>query len=1011
MHSSDATPPLDESDFIALSKVLQEPATPPPPLVRPASPTDGTVHSWLMHQGKSRGEWSRGWFVLKGPWLHQYASQRSSQPRASFYVSFAMVESLSQSRETDSISNEMSSLHHAAFEELTYTLRITVYTPTNVKLLSASSGPALHAWYDGLRAEVALHTEPEALQAKERAAEALHPVLTAQLLSEEAARGARFWRRAIARAPTAEADPRRSVPMAKAGNLKLLTLARDGAAGGADGESCIGGDRGSGDSGVGVGVGGGEGAGRGSPSRLTTSLTKRSEPRRLRERKLNKLYVCLLGEWLYFYDEAPLTNGHNANGHAGACGAGRALPWKGCLHLAYATVTTLHDERGGGRRAFQGRAFELMTPLRTLVFLARHTVDRDAWVSALCAAQEGRVLGTLPASPSVLDVYHDALADALRNAPTAAPLELLLAHPLGRWHFGRYLDEIASGNVTDAASIIAAAIAAAANPNYSPSRSLSPTQQREEAHELRAALEVLETIAEYKRCAQGHARQEVVARIESAWVAVMHDALFKNAIKSAIKDVIKDADYFGADDETFAPVEKIILRQASRHVEAFRISAHHGALHGHLAPKQLRIWRAGASSGAAASAEAPTPQPTPRFGNLPELSAASASRRSASWRSESDANTTLSSLDAYQPCGVYSLEGTIVLGRADPPPPPKDRHQSKQHVTYRYVQLWQPGDDGKVSRTHCRIDCGALAVQVTDLGSARGTHLGTADGELVRARMWLPGEALFVGAYRLEYKLDTAPQPPNDPVRPSRRSLLKRFVAVTALVSRRAPRSSVSTRLAPPELYPPSGAPSPLHCNGSALRAWSPTSARPQLSSPRPLACGCGGSDEQRAPGRATEEVVTDAINYRLRAKQISLRRLPTAATEAAGAAPTDTATGAAPTEAAGEAPTEAAGAGKVGPNEPPIRFEFGPGPLGIGLSDAVGGGAFIAEVHAGGAAEQQGMRVGCFILALAGIDVRHVDKRMMGKIIGALPRPLEIVTSLPPAPSSDLASERRRHD
>ena len=38
MHSSDATPPLDESDFIALTKVLQEPATPPPPLVRPASP-------------------------------------------------------------------------------------------------------------------------------------------------------------------------------------------------------------------------------------------------------------------------------------------------------------------------------------------------------------------------------------------------------------------------------------------------------------------------------------------------------------------------------------------------------------------------------------------------------------------------------------------------------------------------------------------------------------------------------------------------------------------------------------------------------------------------------------------------------------------------------------------------------------------------------------------------------------------------------------------------------------
>ena len=364
MHSSDATP-MPRREFIALTKVLQEPATPPPPIVRPASPTDGTVHSWLMHQGKSRGQWSRGWFVLKGPWLHQYASQRSSQPKASFYVSFAMVEGFSQSMETDSISNEMSSLHHATFEELTYTLRITVYTPTNVKLLSAMSGPALHAWYDGLRAEVALHTEPEALQAKERAAEALRPVLTAQLLSEEAARGARFWRRAIARAPTAEADRRRLGPVAKAGNLKLLRLARDGAAGGSDGGSSIGGDSGSGDSGsgdsgsgVGVGVGGGggggEGAGRGSPSRLA-SLTKRSEPPRLWERKL---FVCLLGEWLYFYDEAPLANGRDVNGQAGAWGAGRALPWKACLHLAYATVTTLHDERvderGGGATRLPG---------------------------------------------------------------------------------------------------------------------------------------------------------------------------------------------------------------------------------------------------------------------------------------------------------------------------------------------------------------------------------------------------------------------------------------------------------------------------------------------------------------------------------------------------------------------------------------------------------------------------------------------------------------------------------
>jgi hypothetical protein len=79
----------------------------------------------------------------------------------------------------------------------------------------------------------------------------------------------------------------------------------------------------------------------------------------------------------------------------------------------------------------------------------------------------------------------------------------------------------------------------------------------------------------------------------------------------------------------------------------------------------------------------------------------------------------------------------------------------------------------------------------------------------------------------------------------------------------------------------------------------------------------------------------------------------------------------------------------------PRTRFVFGPGPLGFGLSDAADGGVFIAEVHSGGAAEQQGMRIGCRVLTLAGIDVRRVSKPVLAQIIARLQRPFELTTTL----------------
>ena len=75
--------------------------------------------------------------------------------------------------------------------------------------------------------------------------------------------------------------------------------------------------------------------------------------------------------------------------------------------------------------------------------------------------------------------------------------------------------------------------------------------------------------------------------------------------------------------------------------------------------------------------------------------------------------------DASYPRRQHALApgSRVMVGRADP------REDGRT-----FIQLWQEGDDGKVSREHCRLDVGPLAVLVTDLGSSKGTRLHARDG-------------------------------------------------------------------------------------------------------------------------------------------------------------------------------------------------------------------------------------------------------------------------------------------
>ena len=173
------------------------------------------------------------------------------------------------------------------------------------------------------------------------------------------------------------------------------------------------------------------------------------------------------------------------------------------------------------------------------------------------------------------------------------------------------------------------------------------------------------------------------------------------------------------------------------------------------------------------------------------------------------------------------------------------------------------------------------------------------------------------------------------------------------------------------------------------------------------------------SPARPSPSGLTARLGLRLRSERVSLAQASQRALEnAAAAAPmmpsvrtsrlgaVGEAAGAVAGAVAGAAAGAVAGVAVASPSVPPTRFEFGPGPLGLGLSDALGGGVLISEVHAGSAAERQGMRVGCLVFELAGTDVRRENKHQLVHRIGSLPRPLSLVTALE-ATSTMLLPER----
>lgn len=97
-------------------------------------------------------------------------------------------------------------------------------------------------------------------------------------------------------------------------------------------------------------------------------------------------------------------------------------------------------------------------------------------------------------------------------------------------------------------------------------------------------------------------------------------------------------------------------------------------------------------------------------------------------------------------------------------------------------------------------------------------------------------------------------------------------------------------------------------------------------------------------------------------------------------------------------------------PERPPppktFKYTFGPGPLGLGLSDnpSGGGGVAVTEVVPGSAAADQNVIVGGVVLQLNGMDVANHDKIGLSKMIGYMPRPLTVTLAPPIETQSPVA-------
>lgn len=216
---------LNHASYDQLSKTLQMPMGGLSAPRAPNSPTDGEIYGYLMHQGKFRGAWKKAYFVLKAPYLFQYAKADSAAPKKAYYVSYSFSEKMA----AEAIAEETAAKYMVKLEERACSLRINVYTPNKLKVLTAPSEDTMNDWVAKLEDCVAnaCSSRPGALEAKKEAAEKMKPLLMAQSFTEVDTVQSLIKSLSEAGFINEDDDPRHSDRIAKAGKMKMLKSSLD----------------------------------------------------------------------------------------------------------------------------------------------------------------------------------------------------------------------------------------------------------------------------------------------------------------------------------------------------------------------------------------------------------------------------------------------------------------------------------------------------------------------------------------------------------------------------------------------------------------------------------------------------------------------------------------------------------------------------------------------------------------------------------------------------------------
>jgi len=371
---------LNHAGYDQLSKTLQMPMGGLGAPRAPSSLTDGEIYGTLMHQGKYRGAWKKAYFVLKAPYLFQYASEKAKAPKKAFYVSYCMSEKMA----AEALAEETSAKYMEKLEEKACSLRINVYTPDKLKVLSAPSEETMNEWVAKLEETVATScsARPGTLEAKKEAAEAMKPLMMAQTFAEVDTYHLLVANLRSAGLLGGDDDPRHADNIAKAGKMKMLKSSMD-------------------------------------------------------ENVWQKFYFVMVDKTIYYYksrkkkdsgnydeDEEEEEDDEDAND----------MPWKGCFNVTVATV-------GAAPTGISSKAkvFQIKTPLRTFILKARHEVDAEEWMGHICAAQQGIPVEQRESKLRGFDVYEDSLHRKLTESPGSVKLEDMLGHPVGVRYFMQFL--------------------------------------------------------------------------------------------------------------------------------------------------------------------------------------------------------------------------------------------------------------------------------------------------------------------------------------------------------------------------------------------------------------------------------------------------------------------------------------------------------------------------------------------------------------------------------------------